>query len=42
MIDDAEAFLDHPLEINPSPTHHAVFALIRPSLDDLGKGRELI
>jgi hypothetical protein len=42
MIDDAEAFLDHPLKVNPPPANHAIPGLIRPRLHNLGKGCELI
>jgi hypothetical protein len=41
MVDDAEALLDHPFKIGPTPAHHAVLRPVRPGLDDLGEGRQL-
>ncbi|GAB6969102.1 hypothetical protein JCM25156A_31410 [Komagataeibacter kakiaceti JCM 25156] len=33
VVDDAEAFLDHALQINPAPAHHTVTLPIGPRLD---------
>ena len=36
-IDDAKAFLDHPLEVDPPPAHDAVRRRIGAGLHDLGQ-----
>jgi hypothetical protein len=36
-VDDAEALLDHPLQIDAPPAHHAVDRRVGPGLDDLGE-----
>lgn len=33
VVDDAEALLDHALQINPAPAHHTVTLPIGPGLD---------
>ena len=42
VIDDAEALLDHPLQVDPAPAHDPVFGPIRPRLDDLGQVGQLL
>ena len=37
-----EALADHPLEVHPPPTHHAVGGQVRPCLDDPGQLRLLL
>src|SRR3546814_18561018 len=40
-VDDAEAGLDHPLQVDPPPAHHAVDGRIGAGLHDLGQLRHL-
>lgn len=42
MLFDAEALDDHPLQIGPPPSHHAVLLPIGASFDDRRKFGELI
>ena len=42
VIDDAETFLDHPLQVDPAPADNAVDRAVGPGLDDGGEGRDLI
>jgi len=40
-VDDAEALLDHPLQVDPPPAHDTVRRRIGAGLDDLGQLRHL-
>ena len=42
VIDDAEAFLDDVLQVDPPPTDDAILRSVGPRFDDLEKGGQLL
>lgn len=41
VIDDPEALLDHPLQVDPAPAHHPVRLAVGTALDDGREGSDL-